>query len=694
MQGEDPILSRDVQYVKGVGAARAKLLYKMGLRTVRDLVQHLPRYHLDRTQFRSLREVRPGETATVEVRIQSIAEHQGRRVPVVAALITDGTAYGQAIWFGQPWIAKSLPPGTTVVLSGKVERERGQPKFVSPEWEVVQDDEAELLHAGRLVPVYPLTEGLRPREMRRLMREAVLLGAPRMPDRIPPEVARRQNLLPAPVAWQEAHWPTDRTTLEAALRTIRFEELFLLEIGLQLLKHRVQDPRHGICHQPSGRLWGAFRAALPFELTPDQERVIREIRADMESPRPMHRLLQGDVGSGKTIVAAAAMVVAVDSGYQAALMAPTEILAEQHYLGLRRLLEPLGIRPVLITSSLKRREREEALAALRHGVAQIAIGTHALLESDVVIPRLSLVVIDEQHRFGVRQRARLQAKGIEGRHPDTLVMTATPIPRTLAMTLYGDLDVSRIEQKPAGRQPVATAWRTPDQRDRVYQVLVEKFIRAGQQAYVIAPLVEESDKLEAQAATALYEELSAKYPEVRFGLLHGRMKPEEKDAVMAAFREGAIQVLVATTVVEVGVDVPNATVIIIEEADRFGLAQLHQLRGRVGRGTQRSYCVLIADPKTPEARQRMEIMQRTLSGFELAEYDLRLRGPGEFLGTQQSGWGLQFADILRDEEILAAARAEAAALARDPAALAREYPELLAEVRRRWGDRLGLALVG
>ncbi|BDG60645.1 ATP-dependent DNA helicase RecG [Caldinitratiruptor microaerophilus] len=693
----ESVLDRDVQYVKGVGPARARLLARLGLTTLRRLVEHVPRRYLDYANFQKIGSLLPGRPATVLGRVVSVSDVRPPRRPslaVVTAVVSDGTGHLRALWFGQGWLVRALTPGATVALSGRPEWDRGGLVLKNPEWDVL-DEEADLLHAGRIVPVYGLTEGLHQREMRRLMREAVSLAAPHMPEVLPEEVRARQGLLPAPEAWQEVHWPSSQDRLDKARRTVKFQELFLLEVGLGLVRARIRSPRQGVRHKPDGELTRALRERLPFALTRAQERVIREISADMESDRPMNRLLQGDVGAGKTVVAALAMVKAVESGHQAALMAPTEILAEQHYLSLRRLLAPLGIQVALVSGRQGRRERADTLRAVGLGYARVVVGTHALLEEGVRFADLSLVVIDEQHRFGVRQRARLHEKGREaGRDPDVLVMTATPIPRTLAMTLYGDLDVSVIDEKPPGRQDVVTVWRRRSERDHVYRTLVEKFALRGQQGYVIAPLVEESDRLEAQAATTLHAELVERYggTGVRFGLLHGRMRPEEKEATMEAFRTGAVQVLVATTVVEVGVDVPNASVIVIEEADRFGLAQLHQLRGRVGRAGQKAYCVLLADPRTPEAEERLRILERTHSGFVLAEEDLRIRGPGEFTGTQQSGWGLQFADLLADRELLEAARAEAERLlARSDAALA---GPILRAVEERWGETLGLARVG
>ncbi len=689
----NPILEQDVQFIKGVGPKRAELLRKLGLGTLRQLVEHIPRDYLDYSRFIKVKDLKADEPATVEVRVHQISTYRPqhrRNLAIVSATLTDGSGYFKAVWFNQPWLEKALPPGTAVIVSGRLKRERGALQMDNPLWEVLEE-ESELLHAGRIMPVYPLTEGLRPREMRRLMQTAVAQAAEAMPELVPEYLRRRRHLLAAPQAWRGIHWPDTWAQMHEALRTIKYQELLTMMVGIALLKENLAA-RDGIGHSPDGPLAELFREQLPFRLTAAQEAAIVAIKQDMERTVPMNRLVQGDVGSGKTVVAAAAVVKCVESGYQAALMAPTEILVEQHFHGLRRLLEPLGVEVVLVAGGQGRRLRRDLAAALATQRKLLAVGTHALIEEQIQFGDLGLVVIDEQHRFGVRQRAALQAKRQDQRSPDVLVMTATPIPRTVAMTLYGDLDLTVIDEKPPGRRDVATVWRKPADRDHVYQTLVDQFVRPGQQAYVIAPLVEESEKLEALAATELFEELSAKFPELRLGLMHGRLKAEAKDSVMEAFRTGALDVLVSTTVVEVGVDVPNATVMVIEAADRFGLAQLHQLRGRVGRGSLKSYCVLVADPKTEEGIQRMMLMQKTSSGFELSEKDLELRGPGEYLGTQQSGWGLQFAHITRDRALLEEARDDAAELVRS-GDLAR-YPELLGTVRSRWGDRLGLARVG
>jgi len=689
----DP-LQRPVQYLKGIGPARAKDLHKQGLFVVRDLIERVPRTYRDYSRFRRIADAQPGQVETLRGKVVGVTEQRVRgNLTLVKVLISDGSGSAAGVWFNQPWMAKRFPVGREVIFSGEVERWGHLVQITNPEWELVDEDGAvDPINAGRIVPIYPLTGNLNPRDVRRAVKQALELAADRMPQVIPLAVVERQGLLRAADAWRAIHFPPDEELRAKARETLAFEELLVLQTGLALVRRANTVEATGIAHGPDGEVTRGLMASLPFRLTEAQERVIREIKEDMASPRPMNRLVQGDVGSGKTMVAAFALAKAVDSGHQGVLMAPTEILAEQHYLNLRRIFQPLGVEVVLVTGSLPRKEREHILGMLRMGLAHIAVGTHALIEEDVQFHDLSLVITDEQHRFGVRQRARLQNKGST---PDVLVMTATPIPRTLALTVYGDLDVSVIDQLPPGRKPVGTYWRPESARWQVYDHLIHREVAAGRQGYVICPLVEESDKLEAQAATEWRDLLQKRYPWVRFGLLHGRMKTEEKEAAMEAFRRGETQVLVATTVVEVGVDVPNASMIIIEGADRFGLSQLHQLRGRVGRGPHQSYCVLITDAKTPEARLRMQIMQKYTDGFSLSEKDLELRGPGEFFGTRQHGMpDLKVANPIRDLEILERARKEAERLVEEDPGLRRpEHAALREAVQNRLGDRFGLILV-
>ncbi len=695
-------LATPVQYLKGVGPARAAELGRLGIATIGDLIRHLPRRYEDRSCLKPIASIVPDAVETVQGRVLAVEELRPRGRSLVRVAISDGTAVLFGVWFNQPYIQHHFRPGQQVIFSGKVERRFGRLQMNAPEHEIA--DGSDHLHAGRIVPVYPTTGRLHPRHLRALIKAAVDGYADLVPEVLPGAVRRGLGLMSAAQAWRAIHFPSDEAELEAARRRLAFEELFVIQLGLGLLHQHVRRRETGYRHAPDGELARRFMDSLPFRLTPAQERVVREIKADMESPYPMNRLVQGDVGSGKTIVAALALVKAVESGWQGALMAPTEILAEQHYIRLRRLLAPLGVGVALLTGGQGREEREAALFGLSAGHLRVAVGTHALIQEHVRFQNLSLVITDEQHRFGVRQRAALAAKGLQrevekgrraGAVPDVLVMTATPIPRTLALTVFGDLDVSVIDALPPGRQPVITCLVSERERGRVY-AFVRDQVRAGRQAYVVCPLVEESDAVSARAATEWAARLARALPDLRVGLLHGRLKPAEKEAVMAAFQAGEIQVLVATTVVEVGVDVPNATVMVIEGADRFGLAQLHQLRGRVGRGEHPSWCFLVADPANDEARQRLAVMTRTGDGFTIAEEDLALRGPGELFGTRQHGLpDFLVAHPIRDLPLLETARREARALLeRDPLLAAPEHAELRRAVQEKFRGRLGHILVG
>ncbi len=543
------------------------------------------------------------------------------------------------------------------------------------------------------MPVYSSTEGLGQRQLRRLMWRIVEAFAAEVPEVLPDAVLARRRLTPLGRAVRDAHFPETEAARTAALRRLAFDDFLYLQLGLAILRSRATRAR-GLAMDPPGRLVDRLRQALPYRLTGAQERVWSEIRRDMAAPFPMHRLLQGDVGSGKTIVAALAVATAVEAGYQAAVMAPTEILAEQHFMTFRRLLEPLDVPVTLLTSSVRTREREARRAAVASGAAPCVVGTHALIQEEVAFRRLGLAVVDEQHRFGVEQRARLRGKG---ERPDLLVMTATPIPRTMALTLYGDLDVSVLDELPPGRAPVKTVARTEAKRPEIYQFL-RRQLQEGRQAYVVYPLVEESEAVDLKAATDMAGHLQRDvFPEFAVGLLHGRLPFDEKEAIMRRFKAGQLHLLVSTTVVEVGIDVPNASVMLVEHAERFGLSQLHQLRGRVGRGPWRSYCILLhAAHLAEDARQRIDALVGTGDGFRIAEADLRLRGPGEFFGTRQSGLPrFRVADLLRDAAVLEEARVEAQAIiAADPELRRPEHRGLREGLLQRWRGRIGLASVG
>jgi ATP-dependent DNA helicase RecG len=671
-----------VQYLKGVGPARAAALARLGIATVEDLLLHVPRRLDDRTRLLPLRDLPHGQESTVEATVAAVSEFRPRRgLTVTKAALTDGSGIGYAIWYNQSYLKAQLRRGMRALFFGRVERRYGEIRLTAPEFEEIEDAAEETWHTGRLVPIYPSTEGLSQRILRNLVRGALAAHAGEVEEILPEELRRSHRFSGEAEALWALHFPE---TVEAQVRArqrLAFEELLVLQLGVLL---RRQQGRAAAKPQRyrAGGLADRFLASLPFPLTGAQRRAIGEIAADLGHAQPMSRLLQGDVGSGKTVVAVVALLTCIQGGFQGALMAPTEILAEQHYLTVGPWLDGLGVQAALLTGS-RGRERAQRREAVAAGEADLIVGTHALLEEEVAFARLGLVIIDEQHKFGVLQRARLRRKGFA---PDVLVMTATPIPRTLALTLYGDLDVTTLDEAPPGRGPIATHWRQASARPNVYAFVREQ-IAAGRQAYVVCPLIEDSEKLAARAAAALAEELRATFfPDLTVALLHGRMASPAKERTMAALRAGEIHVLVATSVIEVGIDVPNASVMVIEDADRFGLAQLHQLRGRVGRGAHRSYCVLIASPSTEEGRRRMEVMTATTDGFRIAQEDLLLRGPGEILGTRQHGLpDLRVADLKTDLALLEEARAAAAEILRaDPAFADHAHRGLGAAVKRRF----------
>ncbi|GAB4481285.1 MAG: hypothetical protein Kow00124_28850 [Anaerolineae bacterium] len=637
-------LGRPVETISGVGDKRAEQLERLGVHTIRDLLFLFPRRYDDYSRMTMIKDLRLSEeTSIIGVleRVKVVQMKNGRSR--VEAYLNDDSAAIRLNWFN-PWIEKQLEEGEAYVVSGRVEQFLGRLTMNSPEIEPL---DRESLHAGRVVPVYPLTQGLSGRQMRRLMKSVVDEWAPLLPDYLPLDVRERADLMDYNDAVQQAHFPDSWEDKEAALFRLTFDELFILHMAMLRARHAWQSRRGTPLSVDPGWV-EAFLSSLPFELTGAQHRAIEEILGDIARDVPMNRLLQGDVGSGKTVVAALAMGAAVANGQQAALMAPTAILAEQHFRKISEVLRgsPLGegVRVALLTSKISGAERDAIYAGLASGEIDVVIGTHALIQQGVSFRHLALAVIDEQHRFGVVQRAMLREKA-GGGNPHLLVMTATPIPRTLALTLYADLDLTIIDELPPGRQPILTRVLQPKERERAYG-FVRTQVQQGRQAYIICPLVEDSDKLDARSAVAEHERLQTTvFPDLRVGLLHGRMGQDEKDAVMEAFYRAELDILVSTTVIEVGIDVPNASVILIENAPRFGLAQLHQLRGRVGRGEHESYCLLISDKPFLEAAEdeRLAILEQTNDGFKLAEKDWELRGAGDLLGTQQSGFGpMQF----------------------------------------------------
>lgn len=696
-------LAQSVTMIYGVGPALAKKLAVLGATTINELLHVFPRRYDDYTLLKPINRLQYGEQVTV---IGTVWETRSRRLrgnqTLVQSIVTDGSGRIHVTWFNQPWLANKLHAGMKIVIRGKVDQYLGRPVFNSPEWEPLSE---KLLRTGRIVPVYPLTEGLKSIKMRKLMHATVDKWADRTSDPLPDTVRQRRRLLTYPQALRQIHFPDSHESLHAARRRLAFDELLLLQLGMLGQRREWQAfPGHPL--PADSPLLQSFLNSLPFTLTGAQQRVVQEIAADMSRPVPMNRLLQGDVGAGKTVVAAAAMALAVAAGMQAALMAPTEILAEQHFQGLSKLLEPLGVSLRLLTGSVPAGEKQQIYQELSDGTAQIVIGTHALIQEGVQFRKLALAVIDEQHRFGVDQRQALRDKGLPpggnahagngaagngaagngaGTSPHLLVMSATPIPRTLALSLYGDLDLSIIDELPPGREEIKTRWIMPSERERAYS-FVRGQVEQGRQAFIICPLVEESDKIAEKAAVEEHARLQAQvFPDLKLGLLHGRMSGSEKEAVMRRFYAGEDHILVSTSVIEVGVDVPNSTVMLIEGANRFGLAQLHQFRGRVGRGENQSYCLLVAESTSRDAEERLEALEQTNDGFLLAEKDLELRGPGEFFGRRQSGLPeLRLASLL-DVNLLEEARAEAEKLfAADPLLENEEHAALQERVAQFW----------
>ena len=694
-------LETEIQYASGIGPRRAaKLITELNIRNVRDLLEYYPRDYLDRGHFRSIYEVgRTGEYETIQGAVVNQSQFTPNRKGAQAVgkiAIYDQTGVAQLVNFGRRvgYLKGLLKVGTQVVVSGKFTRRNNEIQTTDFEFEVLEAEDADLIHTGRIVPKYVLTAKLTQRMLRQWTKTLLDNYAGDYPEILPLDIRQQNQLIDRCTAIQEVHFPSSEGYKDAARRRLAFDEFFLLELGLEIKKQRWQTEEKGIAFQVEGELLDRFIEALPFQLTSAQKRVIAEIKSDMANGQAMNRLLQGDVGSGKTIVGVVAALCAIQSGYQGALMVPTEILAEQHTYNLSELLEPLGLKVVLLKSDLPKSERDEALAAIADGSAHVVVGTHALIQEGVAFHQLGLVIIDEQHRFGVMQRATLRDKGTT---PDVLVMTATPIPRTLALTIYGDLNVSVIDELPPGRQKITTRWVKEADREKLY-AQIEKEIQRGRQAYIVYPLVEESEKLEEiKAATEMADHFQTDvFPHLRVGLLHGRMRSVEKQDVMSRFKNREIDILVSTTVIEVGIDVPNASLMVIENAGRFGLSQMHQLRGRVGRGTHKSSCHLIIGPTTEDGIRRIKAMTRTNDGFELAEADLEIRGPGEFFGTRQSGLpDFKIANILRDASLLEMAKSEANRLAKADPSLSQPAHQVLKQVlQMQWAGHLKMASIG
>ena len=695
---QPPGLDAPVTVLKGVKAAMAEKFEKLNVRTVRDLLYLFPRRHNDFAKLRKIAELTPGEEETVRARVWSANETQLGMRKGAEADVGDESGMMHVVWFNQPWIARALRTNAEIVLSGRVAIYKGRPTFENPEWEPWEPGE-ELTHTGRLVPVYPLTGGITSRTLRKLIRQTADAYAGQLDDPLPEALRKRLALIDVRTAVRQAHYPDSQESLGQARRRLALDELLPLQISVLIRRRRWQQPGSADALPMPPRLLEGFLAALPFSLTRAQQKALDQLLADLARDAPMSRLLQGDVGSGKTVVAAAGLVAAVANGAQGVMMAPTEILAEQHFRTvcdlfgaesedgpLAEAAPPYLDRPLRIarlTGSVRASHKSEVYERIERGDVDIAVGTHALIQEGVTFSRLGFVIVDEQHRFGVMQRAALRGKTAQQRSAHMLVMTATPIPRSLYLALYGDLDVSVIDELPPGRKPVVTRWWPPERRQDAYDFLREQ-VEAGRQAFVICPLVEESEALQAKAAVQEFERLRAGvYPDFTLDLVHGRMRGREKDAAMQRFRAGEAQVLVSTAVVEVGIDVPNASVMLIEGADRFGLAQLHQFRGRVGRGADQSYCLLLAESPSLDAQQRLRLMEETTDGFRLADADLQMRGPGEFFGTRQSGLPDFRVASLLDTRLIELAREEAARLLEDDPELSKpEHAPLAREVAR------------
>ncbi|KAB2880206.1 ATP-dependent DNA helicase RecG [bacterium] len=700
-------LQTDVKFLPRIGPKRSEALYEVGIFTLWDLLNYFPRRYLDRSHVLPIKDLKLHEAATVVGRVENFSLIKNRKGwgSRFRLILEDDTGHINLVWFqGAQYYENAFERGNILAVYGKVEFYNGERQITHPEFDRLEDEEENnFLHTGSIIPVYPSGEALRKkwfdsRGFRRLIKP-LLPMTDTLEETLPRPIVERNKLLSIQATYSQIHFPLSMDNLEKAQERIKFEELFYLQLMMAYRKKRITSAQKGIVFSKVGDKTKELISKLPFQLTADQKKVLREIHADMQSPHCMNRLIQGDVGSGKTIVALLAILIAVENGYQTAFMAPTEILAEQHYYVIQEYLWSMNIRVSLLKGGQKKSDREKILSDIQNHQTDIVIGTHAIFQEQVEFKRLGLIVIDEQHRFGVMQRAEIRQKAVAQRiYPDVLVMTATPIPRTLAMAVYGDLDISVIAELPIGRKPIKTVSRKEDARKKIYE-FIRTEIKKGRQCYIVYPLIEESEKSDLKAATEAFEYLSKKiFPDLRLGLLHGKMKSPEKQNVMSQFKNHEIYILVSTTVIEVGVNIPNATIMLIEHAERFGLTQLHQLRGRVGRGGEQSYCVLMLakDGLIEESLARIKVMEETNDGFKIAEEDLKLRGPGEFFGTKQSGLPeLKMAHILFDQELMKKARQAAFDLVKnDPQLRSTENAFIRKKFMKEYYDKLGLGEVG
>ncbi|MFW6210933.1 MAG: ATP-dependent DNA helicase RecG [bacterium] len=685
-------INKEVQFLKGVGPHRASLLEKLGIKTAMDLIYYAPRDWVDRSEIRKIASVIPGEPATVKGVVIGAGTKKIRyRLSVTTVVIKDESGFITGVWYNQPYIEKNLKRGGTVIFHGKVEMFRNNFQIPNPEYEAVsQEDEA--INVNRIVPIYSLTGNLNQKQFRKITKHALDSCLEYITEFMPPAVAEKHGLIGLKEALFNIHFPENMKMLNAARKRLVFDEFYVLRLAFALKKKR-QKEKQGIVFDVNGECKVRLRDRIPFKLTGAQKKVIKRIKEDLVSGKPMNRLLQGDVGSGKTVVALVSCVIAKDSGCQSVIMAPTEILANQHFAGISELIRDTGVRAEILLGGTRKKQRMNILERLKNNEIDILIGTHAVLQDDVVFADLGLAVIDEQHKFGVRQRAKLISKA--QKEPHILIMTATPIPRTLSMTVYGDTDISVIDELPPGRKPVKTVVFNSRQKNDLY-FFVEQRLRQGDRVYAVYPLVEDSEKIDLKSAMEMAKEWSARFSGYNVELLHGRMKKDEKEKVMESFKNGKTHILVSTTVIEVGVDVPEASVMVIEHAERFGLSQLHQLRGRVGRGGRQSYCILVGRAGTEDGIKRLKIMAATNDGFKISEEDLKIRGPGEFMGVRQHGLPeFRIADIMRDRDIMEQADKAAFETVREECELSHIQKAILNDnINNRYKERFDLINTG
>jgi ATP-dependent DNA helicase RecG len=694
-----------VRYIKGVGPKKSEILARIGIYTIEDILYYLPKRYEDRSNIIPIKDLKAGESQTVQGEIIVSGLRTSKTgVPIFQVAVNDSTGIVHAVWFNQPYLKEALKKGDKIILYGKVER-YDRLQIMQPEYEILEENETDSINIGRIVPVYTLTAQLTQKFLRSLVFKALEEHTRLLIEKLPTYMIAREKLVDVKFAIRNIHFPANFVMLEKAYKRIVFEEFLALQLALALRKKGAAAENSALGHSIiRGALLEAFKGGLPFEFTEGQKQAIADIERDMSRGRPMNRLLEGDVGSGKTVVAAHALVLAAQNGFQGVLMAPTEVLARQHFIVLSELLMPLGMNIVLLIGGLDAKTRQRIYTEIKEGFINIVVGTHAIIQEGLEFKKLGLAVIDEQHKFGVEQRAVLRSKGY---NPHVLVMTATPIPRTLALTVYGDLDISVIKELPKGREPIATYWVEEDKREEIYDFIREE-VSKGRQAYVVCPLIEShrrggimenqmSPRRCAQSAVETYDLLKNEvFTDYNVGLLHGKMDSKEKDKIMKEFKKGKTQVLVSTVVIEVGIDIPNATVMLIENAERFGLSQLHQLRGRIGRGEHESYCILLSNPRTDAAVERLKAIEGTLDGFQIAEVDMDIRGPGELFGTRQHGLPeIRFGNLAKDFDIMEAARKEAFALVeRDPNLKEEHHKGLKSVLGERFKGKLGLIRVG